>query len=184
MHFLFGDINVTHELVVPFLVTVITGWLISKYNLVRRFAGSKFARKRAEQEFKFARLIIMSDVAGGVTPYLLMQINHLVVRCTVFLAALVMTLSFYLLIYITKDAEATKPVLFMAVLTGVVANVVRTEFESISRCVLANTMPTDHNDKLEARLGPVFAAEFRAELDKLKQFAAELELARKGPECW
>lgn len=149
-----------------------SGWLFRNTRL-------RVARRRAQKEIDRALIAVTSDYQGGMAPWLLVQVAHLVVRCVVFLTAVIALVTFFLISHIDKSFSSSA-VLPLAVITGIAAHMVKSVLNEISALMLSQVVPTKAIREMEKRLGPIYAEQFAEDIKRLRGLAEQMELARKG----
>lgn len=177
---LVGDLNWFKDVALPCLLTFLCTWALSSSGRLLRFTRSRAARRRAQKEINRSLITVTADFQGGIAPFLLMQVTHLIARCTLFLTALIATTTSFLVLYMDKASASGGAVVALAVITGVSAKMAHTVLHDVGELVLAQTSPTSFISKVEKRLGPIYVAEFAEDLKRLKGLAEQVELARKG----
>lgn len=176
---LFGDLNWFKDLALPCLLTFLCTWILASSGWLLRNTRLRVARRQAQKEINRALITVTSDYQGGITPWLLLQVAHLIVRCTLFLSAIIATATFFLILHVDKSSGGSA-VIVLSAIAGISAKMVHSVLEEIGSLTLAQTLPSSYISKIEGRLGPIYAVQFAKDLKQLKSLAEQTELARKG----
>jgi hypothetical protein len=168
------------KVALPVVLGIATHGLLT---FIPRMVGnsrSSIGRMRGRSLIKKANVFIGSQSQNRTDTLMLMMMGHLLIRCTVFIAALVATFAFYILSFLDKDLGIGIPVLFMACFCGVVMHLVTNTWNDVSDIAIASMGPEKYLDRLDAKLGPKGREEFKDDLVVLRKLAAEIWRLRRG----